>query len=147
MQKFSHTLIRSLVVIAFAVGLFTLGYHTAPKLENPELLQASPKVATVSLMIDAGDKIQTFTDLPYRDGVTVFALLQSLATTSAITLSSKDYGGDLGVFIESINEVGLGDKNKWWQFWVNNRYSTKGASSYVLHEGDVVLFKFTGNQQ
>lgn len=147
MQKFSHTLIRLMVVIALSISLFTLGYHTALKLENPGPLQTSPKVATVSVMVDAGDTIHTFTDVPYQDNETVFELLESLASTSAIQLSSKDYGGDLGVFIESIGGVGLGDKNKWWQFWVNNTYSTKGASFYTLREGDVVTFKFTGNQQ
>lgn len=147
MQKFSHTLIRLMVVVALSIGLFTLGYHAAPKLKNPELLQTAPKAATVSIMIDTGDIVQTFTDVPYRDRETVFELLESLASTSAIQLSSKDYGGDLGVFIESINGIGLNDKQKWWQFWVNNIYSTKGASFYTLHEGDVVLFKFTGSQQ
>ena len=147
MQKFSSIFIRIVVGIALAITFTALGYHVAQRIEKPELQEVHEDVATVTLMLDTGDTIKTFTDLPYHNGETVFDLLASLASTSDIKLATKDYGGDLGVFIQSINGVGLGDKNKWWQFWVNNKYSTVGASAYVLHAGDDVVFKFTSSQQ
>lgn len=144
MQKISNIFVKVMVVIALLLGAFSLGYHAAPK---PLPLHVYSTATTVSVMVDAGDTVKTFTDIPYVEGETVFSLLSSLASTSQITLSSKDYGGDLGVFIESIDGVGAGAKDKWWQFWVNNEYSTVGASSYVLAAGDTVVFKFTKSQQ
>lgn len=147
MQKFSNIFIRIVVGIALAITFTALGYHVAQRIEKPVQEEVHDDVATVTLMLDTGDAIKTFTELPYHQDETVFDLLTSLASSSDIKLSTKDYGGDLGVFIESINGVGRGDKNKWWQFWVNNQYSTVGASAYILRPGDDVVFKFTGNQQ
>jgi len=57
------------------------------------------------------------------------------------------FGGELGIFIESINGVPEGvAKDKWWQFWVNNQYSNVGASAYTVNPGDIIEWKFTKGQ-
>jgi len=147
MQKFSSIFIRVAVGLAILIGLFAIFYPAPQKEEvTPEqgVAQVVPKAATVSVIIDTGEAMQKFPAVPYQDGMTVFSALQVLASSSSIQLSTKDYGGEMGVFIESINGVGPGDKTRWWQFWVNNEYSTVGASAYVLRPSDEVVFEFLG---
>lgn len=149
MQKFSSIFIRVAVGLAILIGLFAV-FYPAPQKEEvmpvQDVAQAAPKAATVSVIIDTGEAMQKFPAVPYQDGMTVFGALQALASSSSIQLSTKDYGGEMGVFIESINGVGPGDKTKWWQFWVNNEYSIVGASAYMLRAGDEVVFEFLAEQ-
>lgn len=149
MQKFSSIFIRVAVGLAILIGLFAV-FYPAPEKEEviPEqgVAQTTPKAATVSVIIDTGEAMQKFPAVPYQEGMSVSGALQALASSSSIQLSTKDYSGELGVFIESINGVGPGDKTKWWQFWVNNEYSTVGASVYMLRAGDEVVFEFLAEQ-
>ncbi|MFH1089367.1 MAG: DUF4430 domain-containing protein [Candidatus Uhrbacteria bacterium] len=109
--------------------------------------QVTPK--TVSVMFDFGDgTVKTFTDIEIKkDKITLAEVLSVLYMEDKIDLDYTDYGGDLGIFIQAIDSVpGEGASDKWWQFWVNNVYSTSGVSSYYLNSGDVIEFKFTKGQ-
>ncbi len=63
-----------------------------------------------------------------------------------LEINYKDYGGDLGLFIEKIDGVGGDDSGRWWQYWVNNIYSLVGVSAYDVKKGDVIMFKYTSQQ-
>jgi nickel-dependent lactate racemase len=54
-----------------------------------------------------------------------------------------DYGGGMGVFINSIASS-KNTKDKWWQYWVNGEYAKVGVSNYRPSSGDVIEFKLTG---
>ena len=109
--------------------------------------QVVPK--TVSIMFDFGDgTVKTFSEISLpKESSTVFDILSVLSAEKKIDLAYKDYSGDLGVFIQSINSVpSEGNTDKWWQFWVNNNYSLVGVSGYNVNSGDVIEFKFTKGQ-
>jgi len=137
--------------LAIAVGLMFSGWLIGVGGNvnlNPSIDSVAEQVApkTVSVMFDFGDgTVKTFTDIKFqKDKVNVFEVLSVLSVDKKIELAYKDYGGDLGIFIQSINSLpGEGTSDKWWQFWVNNVYSTSGVSSYYLNSGDVIGFKFT----
>ncbi len=77
-------------------------------------------------------------------------LLLQHSEQNNIVIEYKDYGGEMGLFIQSVGGVpSIGNTNttKWWQFWVNGEYSTLGASSVMVEEGDEVVWSYTSSQQ
>ena len=64
------------------------------------------------------------------------------AQAQGLTLLTKDFGGSLGIFIESIN--GLKNNQKpsyYWQFYVNGQRSSLGVSSASVSPGDRIEWK------
>ena len=100
---------------------------------------------TTSLTIDFGDgTTNTFEEIAWSEGQSVFDALESVASTGDITLRAKDFGGDLGLFLETINSVPAEPSvDSWWQYWVNGEYGNIGASNYETSPGDVIEWKFT----
>ena len=102
----------------------------------------------VRVMLDFGNgEITTYNDVSLVAGNTAFDLLKTVTDENNITLEYKDYGGELGVFIEAIGGVkNDAEQNGWWQYWVNNEYAQVGPSSYELTNGDVVMWKYVKGQ-
>jgi hypothetical protein len=72
---------------------------------------------------------------------------QGLEGVDALTLlkqmhkvETKDFGKDLGEFVESIEGVKPG-KDEFWSFYVNGKQAQVGASSYVTKKGDVIEWR------
>jgi hypothetical protein len=99
----------------------------------------------VSLVIDFGDNnIKSFDNIEINDNTTVFDILKKITTENNLDLKYSQSGG-LGAFIESINGSKNNFKeNKFWQYWVNNKFALVGAGGYVLKDGDVVEWKYIG---
>ncbi len=131
-----------ILVAGFLLGFSFGGHYTQPANDQNVSDQ------TASLMIDYGNgKLDTFTNLSIPKQAKVFDLLKSAVATKNIKLEYKDYGGDLGVFIESIHGIGKNTAGqKWWQYWVNNSYSYVGVSGYEVKPGDVIELKFIEGQ-
>lgn len=141
--RFLHY-VGGLVIITV---VFLLGVSVGSEYKNSDSNtylqgQAQP---IASLMIDYGDgRVNTYEDLL---GTTAFDVVRQAADKNGFDLKYKDYGGELGVFIESINGVGADPSGKkWWQFWVNNTYSNVGASSHTIQPNDVIEFKYIQGQ-
>ncbi len=140
-----------------ALSLFLLGFTTArllpPRSPNPTVpaKQASeerPKARFVSVFVDAGDdKVIISPEIAWEEKMTVFKALQKLSEQATFDLDYKDYGGDMGVFVNSIDGKKDPQKKKWWQFWVNGKYADKGAGSYELSPGDSVFWKLSSQMQ
>lgn len=141
-------------LIKYAGGLvilavvFLLGISVGRDYQTPATETASQNQpqASVSLMIDYNDgRIKTYHDI---SGTTVFDVLKKTTDANGVELKYKDYGGELGVFIESIDGVGKDPSGKkWWQYWVDNKYSQVGVSAYKVEPGDVIQFKFVEGQE
>jgi len=138
----------------FAVGLLLLGFALAqfvPPLTRapappPPAAESVSVAKTVSVMIDEGNGIvKVVRDLPWQDNATVYDALKLASEKGGFALGVKDYGGTLGVFVESIDGK-KGGKDSWWQYWVNNAYGDKGASTATIHAGDVIEWKLTKGQ-
>jgi hypothetical protein len=138
------------VVVIVAVFLLGISFSKISKApETGQNVSQNSQIKTASLMIDYGNgQVKTYQDISISEKANAFDLLKSAADKNKITLGYKDYGGDMGVFIESIGGIGKDSSGKkWWQFWVNNKYSQVGVSSYKIHPGDVVEFKFIQGQE
>ena len=133
------------VVIAIVVGFVLPKLTTEPP--SPAPLIEKVAVQTLSLEFDSGDEILEFSDVEINSDENLFDVLQRVTQQNAVEFSYKDFGGDLGIFIESINNSSQqGSKTKWWQYWVNGEYAKVGVSSYQIKAGDDILFRFTDSQ-
>lgn len=145
-------------VLVLSVAVFFLGFSTArllpqqkadkPRIEDVTKLQSEMKSASVSVMVDFGDgKMPSASDIVWHEGQSVFDALKLFDDRVSLGIKSKDYGGDMGVFVESIGDKQDPNKKAWWQYWVNNEYGKISSSVYKLKPGDVVMWKLTIGQQ
>jgi len=134
--------VAALLGIAFVLGVSAGVNHQFFVVQE----ESRERLEGASLMIDYGDgRIETYHEL---SGATVFDVLKGATGANGIELEYQDYGGELGVFIESIGGVGKDPaQERWWQFWVNNKYSQVGVSSFRIEPGDVITFKFAKGQE
>ncbi|MFH1253144.1 MAG: DUF4430 domain-containing protein [Candidatus Uhrbacteria bacterium] len=148
-------LIKILSGLVIVFGLFLAGWLVgAGNTKNLNSTTGSSVVEqaadkSVSVMFDFGDgTVKTFTEVSLpKDSASVFDVLLALSNEKKLALVYKDYGGDLGIFIQSINAVpGEGASDRWWQFWVNNIYSQIGVSNSLVKAGDVIEFKIIKGQ-
>jgi len=150
------------VVIIFIFGVY-FGYalknNASARSAAINFLPASPAPANsspavnegkikVNLMLDFGDgKVKTFNNVEIAKEGTVFDLLKTAAAENSLALDFKDYGGDLGVMIKSIDGAGAdATSGKYWQYWLNNSYAKVGAAAQKLAAGDLVEWKLIKGQ-
>lgn len=58
-----------------------------------------------------------------------------------VKFAYRRYPG-LGVMINQIGDNKNGDGGRYWQFWVNGKFSAVGAGEYIVKPGDAVEWKF-----
>lgn len=74
---------------------------------------------------------------------TVANVLARAAEAELISLSTTDYGGSLGLFVEEINGVRNDPEQRiYWHLYINGQRSPLGASSAVVKEGDVIKWAY-----
>lgn len=102
--------------------------------------QAESQTVTI-LVNDAGSEkeVKVFV-VPGEAVITVMERAQSL---SLATLETKDFGGELGVFVEAINGI-RNDvaSSKYWTLYINGERSNVGASLEIVQPGDTITWKF-----
>jgi hypothetical protein len=89
----------------------------------------------IEFTIDYGNTTQhVFSD---QAGATVFDILNQ---TSTVTFTQYPYGK----FITSINGVenNADNNGRYWQYWVNDELAPVAADTYLLTDGDQVLWKY-----
>jgi len=135
------------------VAVFFLGWYAGQASASPATSTQSPASSeiafaeTVTLMIDYGNgALVSIPGVSLPAGATVYDALKTATESKGIALESKDYGGELGQFIVSI-EGKQGSGDVYWQYWVNGIYSQQGVSGVKPAPGDVIEFKLTKGQQ
>jgi len=139
------------LALGFVVGQQMPGFLTCQTEAVPVSAPAGDVAntnITAGIMLDFGEgDLKTFNNLELASGASVFDLLAKATGENGIALEYKDYGGDMGVFIESIGEAKSDfEADRYWQYWVNNEYATIGSSLNELKDGDIVLWKHTSGQ-
>lgn len=135
-----------------AIIIIVLGWYFIPqKSEAPvlPLQNAQPLTGTATVAINTADDSKVvFNDVVVKDGTTLFEALKELELRGDISLQYKDYGDNLGIFIEKINGIPSGGAtSSWWQYWVNGEYGNVGANTFILKPNDVIEWRFTGAQE
>lgn len=131
-------------ILIFIGGIF-IGYRET---SNNAYIQNDESPMGVSIMLDYGDgSLNVYNAEKLPDNSSVFDLLKEFSNSKNIDLDYEDYGGEMGVFIKSINGVSNNmETGKFWQYWVNNEYAKVGPGLYLLKSGDVVEWKFIKGQ-
>ncbi len=112
----------------------------------PAQLENSPTIHPLvspaekfTLIIDFGNSAEKISQsLNFQKGEN---LLDAMIQTN-LKIETKTYVG-LGSIIESINDFKSGTNGKYWQYWVNGKYSQVGASAYQIQPGDVIEWRFS----
>lgn len=141
-----------ILFIVLAIGFFLVqNLIDLSKIGQPQIkLKEGPEVQleiSVSLRLDFGNgNIKIYDNIKLGEEKTVFDLLKKVTEENNSEFSFKEYP-DIGVFIESIDNVGKeSETNKWWQYWVNNEYAQVEAGSFLLKDGDTVEWKYVESQ-
>ncbi len=144
-------MIKIIAKIIIALAIFGAGFYIGSQnllIPPPIEIQDALTRSSANVMLDFGNgEIKTYNDVTFAEGDTVFGLLQKVTSQNNLALEYKDYGGELGVLVESIGEVKNNlEQNGFWQYWVNNNYAQVGPSSYQLAAGDIVMWKYVKGQ-
>ncbi len=133
--------ISKITIILFLVGLSFWIRIEYIENEKVDQLTTEQEKGLVSLQLDFGEdqKIQEYSAKITSDQ-SVFDLLKELK----LDLEYQDHE-EMGIFIKSIEGAGKRDtdKNKWWQYWVNDKYATTSIDSYIIKPGDEIKLKLT----
>ncbi len=131
--------------ISFALALSALalagGAYFAFPDTQPEVQQVYPN--TAALVLDFGDgRVEKFEALEFAAGENLSEFMEKALTEKNIKITHESYSG-LGTLIVEIDGKKNGENGKYWQYWVNGNYAQVGASSYLLHPGDIIEWRFT----
>ncbi|MFZ5390733.1 MAG: DUF4430 domain-containing protein [Patescibacteria group bacterium] len=139
-------IIYSLVGLLAAAGLFLIGFSFGQKSQNVYLRPQSQmdQAATVSVLLDSGDSLASYSDINIITGQTVLDVLVMLNQDKGVAL---DYDGadksPYGAFVKKIGDKANGsDGQKYWQYWVNGLQPQVAVDKYQLTGGETILWTF-----
>lgn len=146
-----------LLVLAIALGAFlfrkpaavtptpepSVSPVIASPVATPELPSPSPSTAQITTLEIKHPTQTKRLSLAITKPITVADLMTRAAREQSLQIITKDYGGSLGLFFESID--GLKNDtatNQYWSLYINNTKSAVGASTAVVHPGDIVSWRY-----
>lgn len=106
-----------------------------PEIEPKAL---SEEVNNISISLKVLDKKY---ELEINEGSNVFEAMKKLQDEkeNEFSFNYKEYPS-LGVFVYEINGM-KGEAGAYWIYYVNEKEASVGVSSYILKEGDSILWK------
>jgi hypothetical protein len=134
------------------VGIFVLTQHaTAPSVPSPQTAgTSSPPTVEVSTQdmsspvrqeeISSAKLIIHSSAYPLPVGETLLSGMETLQSKGAFAYTGRNYPG-LGFFVDAINAERNAD-GMYWVFYVNGVPASKGVSSTIVHERDVIEWKY-----
>jgi Domain of unknown function (DUF4430) len=104
--------------------------------------EPEPAAKTVRLTVDYGDGVQKhFTGLVWKEGATVYDVLQSAAKhPRGIKVSHQGAGAT--TLITAIDDLKNEGRGRNWLFEVNDKLGEKSCALVELKPGDAVLWRF-----
>jgi hypothetical protein len=110
---------------------------------TPAAMDRSPPLTeTVSLVVDfGGGRRSEWNSLPWREGLTVDAVLSHVAASGELSFTQQGSGSS--TFLSEMNDVaneGAGGKN--WIYHVNAERADRSFAVYELRPGDQVLWRY-----
>lgn len=98
---------------------------------------SSPKAGISATLIINGSRFETSVE----ENATIYDLMVVLSHEGAFSLSTRNFGGSLGYFVEAIN----GTKNTndhVWIYYINGQKATVGISNYKLKSNDIISWNY-----
>lgn len=142
------------LVIIFGFVIARIPEGKAPKADVqqaqlPATPQSTADVAgvqdveqTVVLVIEYPDEPMQY-DVVVNGETTVEQVLNKAVNEHDLRMSSKDFGGELGIFVESFGDITNDEASGlYWHLYVNGELSPLGASSAKVKAKDIVTWKY-----
>ena len=138
-----NKVVRILITILIATGVFYFGYSFNPNLKNVNF-SSNTSSDKVSVLIDDGKIVTGFANQDIPADATVFGLLQQVTSTNNIVLDYTPAAETSfnAVFIKKIGDKQNGEFGSYWQYWVNGEQPQVGADKFNLTGGETVLWTF-----
>lgn len=146
-------LIPFIIVLSFVLIRFTKPPAAAPSTTpqaaasaSPLQTPASPDSSPIPASPIAGTVGLEIVDRKHSDKYQV-ALAEKAAVidvmnqakSQGLQLTTKDYGGSLGIFVEAINSIANDPATgRYWNLYINGKRSSLGASNAAVAPGDAI---------
>lgn len=107
--------------------------------------QPAEKPTAARMTIDYGDGVEkTFTQIPWREGQTVWNLLEAASKhPRGIRIEKRGSGSTtLIVEIDGLRNEGAGGDSRNWLFTVNSKMADVGCGACAVRAGDHVVWRF-----
>ncbi|MBI4022113.1 MAG: DUF4430 domain-containing protein [Candidatus Andersenbacteria bacterium] len=115
----------------------------ASALSTPASSPAATAPAAIATLVVESPSGVVQVPVTISDHATAADLLAAAQTQGQITAVTKDFGGELGIFVEEINGVANDPKSEtYWFLYVNGVKSPLGASSAAVRTGDVATWRY-----
>lgn len=131
------------LLIGIAVG------WSLPRASFPATPLSEPApTTTASILLDFGDgRMTTYADIAVSDGQNVWQLMETLESSRGVAIEANDFGGDLGMLVTGIDGIhNDAASDRFWHYWVNQRFAQVGVSAHRVNPGDQVMWKYTSGQ-
>lgn len=125
--------IITLIIVVFGVFAGILVFNQKVPEKN---LQKEQSVEKIDLLVDYGEDISKIFELEFKQGDTVFDLLQE----TDLDLEYTEY--ETGVFIKEISGIKNGQNDKYWLYYINNEMAQKACNKLEVKKGDKIEFRF-----
>ena len=132
---------KNKLLIGFVLFI-ALGGIIALSVERSDDTNATTSIdmVHVATIINDGASQQTY-NFEVATGTTALDVLLGVAQANMFEVQTTVY--DFGTMVDSINGVGSEtSSNKFWIYYINDASATVGASSYIVVDGDTILWKF-----
>ncbi len=140
-DKALKILVGSLAVIIL-LGIAVLAIPAKKPAVAPPDASATPASDRIVLKIE-GEGVDKSFSRAYPEKVTVARIIEDLEKEGSIAVRKKDFGGNLGIFVEALAGVeNDAAGNKYWQLYLNGKLSPTGASATEAGAGDMIVWRF-----
>ncbi|OGH76866.1 MAG: hypothetical protein A2469_00295 [Candidatus Magasanikbacteria bacterium RIFOXYC2_FULL_40_16] len=124
-----------LIIIATATSGCALTKNTV-KQNNPNKIIEQAQENKASIIVNGQNYSAEF-----PAGATGYDFLVLLSKQTDFKFNGIDYGGDLGFFVNEVNEI-QNTNEKYWVYYINGEEAQTGISTYLIKPNDTIEWKY-----
>ncbi len=143
--KVIYIIVSCLAGIAIFLAGLSINLPKDFKFDNQTAGQIKETTKTVSVLIDNGNLVKSFTEVKLPVEPNVLTVLKQITTENNLRFD-YDSSSPMGSFIKQIGDKINGTDNKYWQYWVNGIQPLVAADKFKLSGGEIILWAFTGSE-
>jgi hypothetical protein len=139
MRKNYFLIIGTIIILASGLIIFSDRTEWVDHQKNTQIVSEDINKKVI-LVIDTGENESHSFETNFKEGMTVFSLLNEATENFNLFLKTKIY--DAGIFVEGIGEKENGQHEKYWFYYVNEEMPMVSTDKKEIKPGDKVEFKF-----
>jgi hypothetical protein len=136
---------RTLIALTLALLIWSVAASYVAVYYFTQYTDTTTKLSGVSVKVNICINYANGTRIWYNNTLVPVGASAFNATVAVVKVESTYYSG-IGEFVKSIGGV-TGNSTQYWSFWYykqsNWTYSEVGASAYILHQGDIIGWRYS----